>query len=250
MDVSIWDVLLVLMVSGLVTAVAYVRDPKGKAFFLSIPIPFSFSYLSLGRYVDVTNVTGLLVLLAFTHLVRILHAKLRLHIIPSILISAAFYCLSAFWLAQIIPRTEFAFWVSCAVALIVSIGFHILFKNETEKAHKSELPLYLKLPLSVVLVTVIVALKQLLQGFMTLFPMVGTFTSYEGRHSLGTNCRQIPITIFLLLPMLIVMKLAEGYLSPRMALLPGGIVFLIIFIPYFIRTVRRSVSVQKGSVRA
>ena len=59
---GIWDIGLVLTVASFATVLAYLHDPKWKAFMISLPGPFTMAFLSLGRPVDATNAVGLLVL--------------------------------------------------------------------------------------------------------------------------------------------------------------------------------------------
>ena len=82
-------------------------------------------------------------------------------------------------------------------------------------------------------VAVIVLLKQLLGGFMALFPMVGTIAAYEARQSLWTIGRQIPILMTTAGPMMAAMWLAQHFLhaSVPVSLLAGWGIFLAIMIP-------------------
>ncbi len=89
-------------------------------------------------------------------------------------------------------------------------------------------------------VAVIVVLKQVLGGFMTMFPMVGTIAAYEARHSLWTIGRQIPILIVTAGPMMAVMWVAQHCLqaSIPLSLAAGWVVFLAIMIPLSIAQMR------------
>ena len=68
-----WDLLLVIVISVQATVLAYLQQPRWKAFMLSLPVPFTLMVLAAGRPIDVTNVLGLFLLLLFTHGVRWLH---------------------------------------------------------------------------------------------------------------------------------------------------------------------------------
>jgi hypothetical protein len=68
-----WDLLLIAMVSIQAVWVAYVYEPKWKVLIYSMPVPFTFATLSLGKPVNTTHVTGLVLLLGFTYAVWFLH---------------------------------------------------------------------------------------------------------------------------------------------------------------------------------
>ena len=109
-----------LPVSAQVTLIAYLHAPKWKAIAMSLPIPFTLGSLALGRPVDVTHMTGLGLFLAFTHIVRLLHYRAHWRILPTIVATAAGYCVIGAVLARLLPRTDPAFWT--AAALVTSPG--------------------------------------------------------------------------------------------------------------------------------
>ncbi|MBL7005909.1 MAG: hypothetical protein ISR78_02375 [Spirochaetia bacterium] len=226
MSCNLWDILLLIIVPTMALGMAYVYDPRLKALILSFPLPFTISYLSLGQPVNVTHVFGLLLLLGFTHLVRILHRKLSIQIIFSIVISAVLYTLFGGVIAAFIPKSEVLFWSSSAVLMVIS-GMILTFqKAPSESGMRTTMPAALKVPLTLSIVFVIIVFKQILQGFMTLFPMVGVFGAFEGRLSLGTNCRQIPKLTLSMVPMFAVLRLTEPILGKGVALGLGWLVFI------------------------
>src|ERR1039458_10048822 len=99
-----WDFALVLAVSLQATVLAYLYQPRLKALVFMLPIPFTFIALSVGKPIDVSNVAGLFLLLAYMFLVRFLHIRLRLWIISAIAISAVAYCLAGALLRPFIPE--------------------------------------------------------------------------------------------------------------------------------------------------
>jgi len=226
MSFSLWDILLMIIVPTMVVIMAYVYDPRLKALILSFPLPYTISYLSLGQRVNVTHVYGLLLLLGFTHLVRILHRKLSIHIILSIVISALLYTLFGSVIAAYLPKSEALFWPSCALLMGLSVVILAVQKAPAESGMRTTMPVILKASLTLSLVFVILVLKQSLQGFMTLFPMVGVFGAYEGRLSMGTNCRQIPKLILSMVPMFVVLRLIEPVWGKGPALIFGWLVFI------------------------
>lgn len=238
--ISLWDLVLFFTLSSLGLATAYLQHPRMKAFILMLPLPFSIAILSIGKPLDVSNMTAFLVVLLYTHLVRILRHKLRIPILLSIILSAAAYCAVSIGLAQLLPRTPLAFWI--AAVAVFSLGFIMLKFTpvKEEPAHRSPIPVYYKILITFFVVCLLVLLKKYLRGFMSAFPMVGVFASYEGRKSLWTNCRQIPIVMIGISPMIIIIYLLQNHLGLPLALLISWIYYLAFLVPYFIHTVRSS----------
>ena len=229
--VSIWDILLLIMVSVMGMALAYLHHPKWKAVMLTLPIPFSLAFLSVGKPMDVTNIAGLLALLAFTHAVRVLHQDWRVPILPAIVIPAAGYCLIGTLLAGILPKTTAAFWVTFALVMGVGLALYLSQLHREEPGHRTPLPIWLKLPLMASVVAFLVIIKLLLQGFMTVFPMVGVIAAYEARKSLWTNCRAIPVIMISMGPMMASIFVTQHWLPPGAALAIGWGVLLSILLP-------------------
>lgn len=61
-----WDWLLIVCVSVMGTAVAYLRNPEHKSLVLMFPLPFTLAILSVGKPVDATNVLAMPALFGFT----------------------------------------------------------------------------------------------------------------------------------------------------------------------------------------
>jgi hypothetical protein len=233
MEITHWDIFLLVTISSMTILIAYLKHPRSKALILSLPLPFSLMFLSLGRPMDSTNTAALLVLLMYTHAVRFLRYSFKLPIIVCILLSAALYVLVGGFLAAVVPKTDAAFWIISAVMIIIALIVRKLEPKLLEPAYRSPLPLHIKIPIILVLVAVLLTLKQLLKGFMTLFPMVGVFASYEARFSLWTNCRQIPIVMLTMIPMFAAIKITQNYLGTFASLACGWVVYLTAMIPVF-----------------
>ena len=75
-----WDFVLMVVVTIMATLIAYLDKPKWKAFVLSLPIPFTLAVMAVGKPIGIANVMGLLLLLAYTHSVRILHQRVMMPI--------------------------------------------------------------------------------------------------------------------------------------------------------------------------
>jgi len=165
--------------------------------------------------------------------VRLLHSRAGLPIIPAIVISAAGYCVAGIILKPLLPRSAPAFWVACGLTLGIAVLAHAFYSSPEEAGQRSHLPVWIKFPLVVGVIFLLIMIKGLLQGFMTMFPMMGVMASYECRTSLGMVCRAIPDFIFAMVPMLAVVRLAQPGLGLGPALMLGWLVFLPMLIPLF-----------------
>ncbi len=220
-----WDIALLIVVSIQATLIAYIRQPRAKALLVSFPFPFSVAYLSLGRPVDATNVLGLALLLLFIHAARWLHVRVKWPIIVAIAGAACLYSLLGGAIARALPREDWTFWAACAAVLALGAIVLRLQPHRDEPAHRSPLPVYVKLPIVMAVVAGLIASKQWLQGFMTVFPMVTVIAAYESRHSLWTLTRQFPVVMLTLGPMMIAMRLTQPRAGPYGALAIGWLVF-------------------------
>jgi hypothetical protein len=120
-----------------------------------------------------------------------------------------------------------------AWAAVMLLGLWLFFatRDRREPGHRSPLPVYIKLPIIVGVVLFLVAAKNALQGFMTMFPMVSVVAAYEARHSLWTMGRQMPIFLLTMLPLQAASRLAEPYIGFAPSLVVGWGVFLLILLP-------------------
>lgn len=234
MDISLgwWDGGLIAVVSLQATALAYLHHPKWKALLLSLPFPFTLASLAVGRPIDTTNMIGMLFLLAYVHVVRALYAR-RVPILAAIGVAAGGYCVLGSLLARVLPQTETAFWVSTGAALAAAGLAHWRMPHRDEPGHRSPLPVYIKLPLIMGVIFLLVVVKQHLRGFVTMFPMVGLVASYEARSCLWTICRQIPVVIATMLPMMLVMRVTQAQWGWGIgsSLAAGWLVFLAVLVP-------------------
>ena len=232
--------MLLVVVTIMGTLLAYVPDPKWKAFLLGLPFPFTVANLSLSAPVGPSHVLGMLVLLLFTHMVRWLHYSARIPIIPAIAISVAVYIGTGSLLNSLLPRGTAVFWAAWGLTVSTGVLLLVLLPPRQEQAHRSPLPVPVKVAAIAGVVALLVALKQVLGGFMTMFPMVGTIAAYEARHSLWTIGRQIPIFIVCAGPMMAVMWVAQQVLhaSIPLSLAMGWGAFLAVMVPVSISQMR------------
>ena len=226
-----WDVLLVVVVSIQATVLAYLPQPRWKAFVLSLPIPFTVATLAVGRPVGATNVLGLLLLFLYAQGVRVLNQRLRVPIVPAIALSALGYCALGALLAPVLPNTDDAFWLVSVGMYALAVGLVLKLPDRSEPSYRSLLPVWLKLPVIMGVILFLVVIKGFLQGFTTVFPMVGVVATYEGRHSLWTIGRQIPTLMVAMIPMMATCRLAQAQMGLGPALMVSWVVFLSILVP-------------------
>ncbi len=230
-----WDVVLIVAVSLQATVMAYLPLPRLKAFAYVLPVPFTIASLALGRTIDATNVMGVLLLFAYVQGVRLLHQRLRLPIVAAIAIAALSYAAIGWILAPVVPPSGAAFWVLVALTFLISLGLYRLLPHRDEPSHRTTLPVYIKLPIIAGVIVLLVLAKEQLQGFMTLFPMVGVVGAYEARHSLWTMGRAIPTWMIAMVPLLSVIRVAQPALGLPLALALGWVAFLCVLIPLTLR---------------
>jgi len=223
--VGAWDIALVSGVSVQATLIAYVYRPRWKALLYSLPLPFTLATMALGRRAGVTNASGLLLLLGYGYGVYWLHRGVRVHIVLAIAAAAAAYCAMGVALAPVLPDTDAAFWVACAAVVAVGLAFFLAVPHREEPGHKTPLPVWVKLPVVALVILGLIAMKQALGGFMTVFPMVGVVAAYEKRYSLWTFARQMPVIMLAVVPLMAASRLAAPHVGLGPSLLLGWVTF-------------------------
>ncbi|MDK3159412.1 hypothetical protein QPK87_22955 [Kamptonema cortianum] len=219
--------LLVIAVTAQVAAMAYLASPRWKAFVYSLPIPFSIGLFIVNRPVDASNVLGLLLLLVYIHLIRVFYIRWGWNIILSIVVSAGLYLAFGSVMNTLLPADDPTLFLwAILVTTAISVVAMRLQPSRSEPGHKTTLPVYVKLPLIMIIVSLLVAMKGVLGGFMTTFPLVGVLGAYESRHCLWTMSRQFPRLILCILALIIVLRLTGKILPMPVALLAGWCVAL------------------------
>lgn len=224
---TFWDIALIVVVSVMGTAIAYVRDPEHKAFVLMLPFPFTLATLALGRPVDATNVLAIAPSFGFTFGVWLLHARWRLPILAAIPVCALAYLLVGTGLNRVVPASHGVFWLSVAGIFVCGLLLIRYLPFRAEPRHRTPLPVWIKLPAIALVITLLVVLKQHLGGFMTMFPMVGTVAAYEARHSLWALVRRFPWVAVMIAPMMGIVRLAQDALGIYGALLAAWLPLLL-----------------------
>lgn len=221
-----YDLALVLVVAVQATAIAYLPSPRIKAFVFTVPVPFTVVTLSLGRPMGTTNVLALLVMLLYTQCMRVLHQRLGLHIALAIGLSLCGFIALGWVGARVVISTPLTFWLSAVVVFALGLALYFLMPARQESPHRTLMPVWQKLPVICAVVLLLVLVKEALQGFATLFPLLGVVGAYESRHSLWTLGRQVPVFIVSILPLMVITYLAQEPLGLPLALAAGWAVFL------------------------
>jgi hypothetical protein len=227
--INLWDVMLVIVVSISATILAYLPKPRWKALVISLPIPFTLMVLAAGRPLDATNVMGLFLLLLFHHSARLLHQRFRIPIILSIILSALGYCVLGSVSAYLLPKTDAAFWVTWSFVFLLGSYLILSQSDQTEPEYRTQLPVWIKLPITVGVVILLILIRNILQGVASVFPMVGVIAVYESRYCLWTLSRQIPVVMVSIGTMMAATYLIQQHSGLPIALLIGWCVFLVVF---------------------
>ena len=96
--------------------------------------------------------------------------------------------------------------------------------------HRTPLSIWQKLPAILLVVIIIVAIKNSLQGFASLFPLLGTVGAYEVRHNLWLLVRSAPALMCALTPMVIVTRLTQDQMGLGFALFLGWMIYIPVLI--------------------
>ena len=232
-NIGMWDILLIVVVTLKGTLAAYIPNPRWKAFLLLSPIPFTLAVLALGQPINVTHMSGLLVLLAYTFGVKLLYRRYRVPIVWAIVLSALGYCVVGSILAALIPQTETAFFIAAVAVGTVAAILHSSMPHPVEPKQQSPLPVWKKAIAMAAVISFIVIIKSFLQGFVAVFPMVGVIVAYESRLSLYTVCRHIPVALLSFVPMMTTCLLLQDQIGQAWALVAGWVVYLIV-LPLFL----------------
>lgn len=212
---------------------------------MSFPTTFTFATLSLGNKIDATNILGLILLFFFIQGIRILHQKINISIIPAIAIRIIGYCSIGSFIAQRIPSNDIFFWVSSFGTFILGIVLYKIIPYCQESGHRTELSIWLKIPIIISVIIFVVLIKKHLAGFITTFPMVGVITCYEARKSLWTVGRLVPILILSFVPVMVFIRFSQEAIGLGSAIVLGWLIFFCIFIPLTISN--GMISLKKGN---
>lgn len=227
-----WDAALIVAVTAMVAVMALLRTPRRKALVLSVPLPFTIATLAVGRPIDATHVAALWLLFSYTLAVYLSHRRLGLALLPSSALAAAGFIACGSVLNLLLPNGEAAFWIAVVATLLAAVVMLRALPVSREAGVRVDLPLARKLPMVALVVAALVVLKGVMGGFMTLFPMVGVVASFENRHGLWANVRQVPVVMLTMLPLMVTTRLLEPSLGVAGALVLGWIPFALVLAPF------------------
>jgi hypothetical protein len=226
LDWTVADAALLVAVTAMGVAVAYLRSPEHKATVLMLPVPFSLAMFSVGRPIEVANVLAIPALFGYTLLVWLLHERLRVPILGAIAGSAGCYCLAGMAITQSGPTGDLPFWTAAAATMAIGAVLVRRLPDRTGRPHRTPLPVWIKTPAVAAVVGGLIEIKHLLGGFTTMFPMVGVVASYESRHSLWTIVRRIAWLLVLMPPMMATIRLLQPHVGTPTAVVLAWPVFL------------------------
>jgi hypothetical protein len=226
-----WDLVLVVVVSLQTAGLAYIAAPRAKSVMMTLPLPFTIVTLSLGLSVNASNVLCLVILFIYSHSIRLLHDHFGLPIVAAIPLALAGYIVLGLAAARVTPTGDTAFWIATAVVFVCGLFLFFGTSPRAERAHRTSLPVWAKLPIILCVVALLVLIKGNLGGFASFFPLVSIVGSYEARHCLWTMTRTIPLLMMTILPLLVTAHLLQDTLGLGMSMLLGWIVFLILLVP-------------------
>lgn len=254
-----WDVVLLLVVTLQATVHAYIPDAQWKAFVYLLPFPFTAAALAVNHPIDSTNIWALLILLFYTHGVRLLHVNARMPIHRAIALMLLGCAALGLLLAPILTYFQhlfsltLVFWLSCLGILVLSLAVQRVMPVRDEPAQRTPAPLWAKLPTIAVVVFFLILIKKPLAGFITAFPMVGVVAAYEARQSLWTMSRQVAVLLPALASMMVAVHLTQstlGWTLPA-AIAAGWVVYMpLIFLCTPVLRARILTRQQRGSCEA
>jgi len=228
-NLGIWNILLLILLPTMGTAMSYIPHAKWKAFIAVIPVPFTLITLSIGTFKGVDSALGVIILLAYIFSVKFFYQKLHIPIVLSILLAVIEYCILAYILKILVPNTVPMIIIFTSIYFSLSVWIHLKMPYKEEPHYRSPLAVWKKFLILLLLAIFAIIMKNYLGGFMSVFPLFSIIGAYESRSSLYTFCRYISLAMigfgFLLSTMYI---LQDDY-----GLIPALIAGLSIYIPLF-----------------
>ena len=212
-----------LVLTAFVIAIAYVRSSRLKTFIYSLPIPFTCAYLATRLPMNATYVTGLILVVGYNWLVYVLHIRLRVPLLVSIVSSAVAYSLSGMLLR---PVAGVPIWYVAAIGVAGWVLNLRLYRPSAQPDHRSKTPWWVKAPMIFGIAMVIYNATQLLAGAVGTFPYAGVFTSYEMRHSLRTLAGQFTINAMGILLCMLVIAVTQTHLASPWPVVLGWVPML------------------------
>jgi hypothetical protein len=224
-DLIAADIVLILVVTFMSVGMAYVHSPRAKSLLYMLPFPFSVALISTGRGLDVTHVLGMLAVWGFPWVVYVLHRKLGLNILFADIAAIVIHTGISLCLAGLLPVQgemrwgigEASWFNLLCLFILITGGLSLRFvPHREEDGHKSPLPPWVKGPIVLAIISLLILNKEALRGFMPSFPMVTIFAVYESRKSLFTLASRFPICLIGFMPMVLVIRALVPYENPTL----------------------------------
>lgn len=236
-----YDLLLLVAVTALGTFAAYIKDPQVKAGMGTIPIPFSCAWLAVGAPVDLSNALGSFLILAYVHLVRVQHDRLNIPIIPAIALGIGAYAGLGALLYRFVEPSEARFYLANALSMVLGAWLYATQDYRAGVSYRTPLSPPLKAGAIAGVLLLLIFLRKFLGGFAPFFPMMGSVTSYESRHSLKDQCRQMSLFMVAAPPMLMAMRYTQIQLhwAKGFVLLIGVCCYMAVYWPLNLSVRRR-----------
>lgn len=228
----VWDVLLILAVTGMVLVMAVIRAPHRKALVLTVPVPFTLASFAVAEPVGVSHVAALPLLFGYTVVTWWLHRRKGVPVVLAAAVSATGYVAIGALARPHLPASDAWFWTVLAFVLVLGVALRSALPELGEQPRPDPLPLARKVPIVVTVVVLLVLVKEAIGGFMTLFPMVGVLASWENREGLWSNVAKIPIVMITMVPLMATARVLEPSVGSHAAILMGWIPFLVALAPF------------------
>jgi len=158
------DLALIAVASGMVLAAAYLHAPLWKMYVMYLPIPFTMAVLAVGKPINATNVLGIFDVVRVRPAIRWFHYNLRVPIIPSIAAALLIYALVAVFSLKWVPQDDLAFWCAMAAVALFTLWVAKTTPDRQEPGHRTPLPIWVKLPVVVIVVCCLGTRKELPAG--------------------------------------------------------------------------------------
>lgn len=180
-------VILATVITASILLISSVSSPKLRAAIYSLPIPITILLIGTGGNVDVTYLVGLLLVLTFMTITWLLYTKLKIPILPAIILSAAAY-------VGLGTLNRFIVNVPFLVGYFIFVACWLVYIARPIKLHRKH---YRKVQVNLrakdyiirgsvifALAYSIIGIKGLIFGAAITFPFNGIFTVYVMREQL------------------------------------------------------------------
>ncbi|HET7060254.1 MAG TPA: hypothetical protein VFH99_02995 [Candidatus Saccharimonadales bacterium] len=181
------EVILATAITISILLISSVSSPKLRAAIYSLPIPITILLFGTGGNVNITYLVGLLLVLTFMTVTWLLHKKLKIHIIPAIIISVALYVglgtLNRFIVNVPFLIGYFILVVCWLIYIVKPIKLHQKHYRKVQVNLKGK-DYIIRGSIIFVLAYSIIGIKGLIFGAAITFPFNGIFTVYIMREQL------------------------------------------------------------------